>query len=117
MDHFIPWARYPVDLGHNFVLAHVECNRDKSDTLAAVVHLKRWCLRNQKEGAKLASAFDREGILHDLKSSRHVALWAYSQAEAAGSGLWIARGADPVVLDPAWRSADDARSFEAGLTP
>lgn len=20
-DHFIPWARYPVDLGHNFVLA------------------------------------------------------------------------------------------------
>jgi hypothetical protein len=21
-DHFIPWARYPIDLGHNFVFAH-----------------------------------------------------------------------------------------------
>jgi len=22
VDHFIPWVKYPVDLGHNFVLAH-----------------------------------------------------------------------------------------------
>src|SRR2546429_642776 len=22
VDHFIPWSRYPDDLGHNFVLAH-----------------------------------------------------------------------------------------------
>jgi hypothetical protein len=25
VDHFIPWARYPVDLSHNFVLAHSTC--------------------------------------------------------------------------------------------
>ena len=35
VDHFIPWSRYPVDLGHNFVLAHPACNNSKSDHLAA----------------------------------------------------------------------------------
>ena len=33
-DHFIPWSRYPVDLGHNFVFSHPGCNNDKSDLLA-----------------------------------------------------------------------------------
>src|SRR5262249_33222516 len=33
VDHFIPWSRYPVDLGHNFVLAHSSCNTQKSDRL------------------------------------------------------------------------------------
>lgn len=23
VDHFIPWPRYPRDLGHNFVLTHL----------------------------------------------------------------------------------------------
>ena len=35
VDHFIPWSRYPLDLGHNFVLAHASCNRDKRDMLSA----------------------------------------------------------------------------------
>jgi HNH endonuclease len=35
VDHFIPWARYPVDLAHNFVLVHDACNKDKSNVLAA----------------------------------------------------------------------------------
>ena len=35
VDHFIPWSRYPTDLGHNFVLAHPRCNNAKSDHLAA----------------------------------------------------------------------------------
>ncbi len=26
VDHFVPWSLYPVDLGHNFVLAHSTCN-------------------------------------------------------------------------------------------
>jgi hypothetical protein len=33
VDHFIPWSRYPTDLGHNFVLAHRRCNNAKSDYL------------------------------------------------------------------------------------
>ena len=36
VDHFIPWRRYPLDLGHNFVLAHSACNSSKGDRLAAV---------------------------------------------------------------------------------
>jgi 5-methylcytosine-specific restriction endonuclease McrA len=26
VDHFIPWSKYPIDLGHNFVLADSKCN-------------------------------------------------------------------------------------------
>jgi 5-methylcytosine-specific restriction endonuclease McrA len=33
VDHFIAWARYPVDLGHNFVLADRVCNNKKRDRL------------------------------------------------------------------------------------
>ena len=46
VDHFVPWALYPVDLGHNFVLAHVECNSQKRDLLAAEDYLAAWTERN-----------------------------------------------------------------------
>jgi 5-methylcytosine-specific restriction endonuclease McrA len=42
VDHFIPFSLYPRDLMHNFVLACPSCNRSKSDSLAARVHLDRW---------------------------------------------------------------------------
>ncbi len=45
VDHFIPWSRYPTDLGHNFVLAHPQCNNQKSDHLAAEEHLQAWAER------------------------------------------------------------------------
>jgi 5-methylcytosine-specific restriction endonuclease McrA len=54
IDHFILWSHNAVDLGHNFVLAHSSCNTQKSDRLAAVVHLVRWCERNIKHGRDLA---------------------------------------------------------------
>lgn len=38
VDHFIAWSRYPVDLGHNFVLAHDACNAHKRDFLAYPAH-------------------------------------------------------------------------------
>src|SRR4029077_11815372 len=46
VDHFISWARYPVDLGHNFVLADNKCNGAKRDRLPARVHLAAWAERN-----------------------------------------------------------------------
>jgi 5-methylcytosine-specific restriction endonuclease McrA len=49
VDHFMPWSRYPLDLGHNFVLAHAVCNADKRDMLAATGHLERWVRRNDVE--------------------------------------------------------------------
>jgi 5-methylcytosine-specific restriction endonuclease McrA len=48
IDHFVPWARYPVDLGHNFVLADDRCNMSKGMMLAAEPHLERWHLRNEQ---------------------------------------------------------------------
>ncbi|MEN9315675.1 MAG: hypothetical protein RIS35_2068, partial [Pseudomonadota bacterium] len=45
VDHYVPFSLYPRDLAHNFVLAHPPCNRSKSDTLAARVHLERWLER------------------------------------------------------------------------
>ena len=55
MDHFIPWWRYPADLGHNFALAHAECSRKKSDHLAA--------------------EFDGIRTRHDLQASWKIARW------------------------------------------
>lgn len=46
VDHFIPFARYANDLGHNFVAAHRTCNNNKRDFLAAQQHRERW--QNQK---------------------------------------------------------------------
>jgi hypothetical protein len=57
VDHFIPWSRYPLDLGHNFVLAHAACNNDKRDMLAATDHLERWIRRNDAEDKALIQVF------------------------------------------------------------
>jgi 5-methylcytosine-specific restriction endonuclease McrA len=55
VDHFIPWSRYPADLGHNFVLAHKSCNNAKSDYLAAEKHLAAWAERNRLHQEELQS--------------------------------------------------------------
>lgn len=89
MDHFIPWSRYPIDLGHNFVLAHSSCNSSKADHLAAEHHLERWLTRNETAGYDLASAFGDAGILHDASASRAVAHWAYGTADRLGSLVWL----------------------------
>jgi hypothetical protein len=101
VDHFIPWSRYPVDLGHNFVLAHGSCNTQKSDRLAAVEHLERWCDRNKRHGQYLVSAFQERNIVHDEHTSWQITGWAYSQAQAAGSLVWL-HGNELVALSPEW---------------
>jgi hypothetical protein len=87
-DHFIPWSRYPIDLGHNFVLAHARpCNAKKSDSIAAVEHLDSWVKRNVELGKTLAAEFDRLQIIHDLPTSFKVGvfsnrkLWWFGVAE------------------------------------
>jgi hypothetical protein len=42
VDHFVAWSRYPLDLGHNFVLADSKCNKKKRDRIAAAEHLTAW---------------------------------------------------------------------------
>ena len=54
VDHFIPWARHADNGLHNLVLAHGQCNRDKSDFLAGVAHIARWRERNETRASHLA---------------------------------------------------------------
>jgi 5-methylcytosine-specific restriction endonuclease McrA len=101
VDHFIPWRRYPTDLGHNFVLAHRGCNNAKRDQLAAERHLARWRERNELRSDELAARFDATNILHDLGASLHVARWAYGQAYRAGGHAWL-EGDQLEPLSGAW---------------
>lgn len=89
VDHFIPWSRYPVDLGHNFVLAHVSCNSSKADHLAAELHLERWLSRNQILERELDTSFSNSNIIHDAQASHAVAHWAYGTADRLGSLVWL----------------------------
>jgi hypothetical protein len=89
VDHFIPWSRYPVDLGHNFVLSHATCNGAKADHLAAREHLGRWVERNRTATAFLRERFDKALIAHSARSSEAIGRWAYSQAAATHALGWV----------------------------
>ena len=102
VDHFIAWARYPIDLGHNFVLADRACNNKKRDRLPAVDHLALWTERNASYGDQIGAALEARGIVAELAASNQVARWAYSQAEAANALTWL-RGDEMVALDSGWR--------------
>ena len=101
VDHFIPWSRYPVDLGHNFVLAHGGCNGKKSDRLACSGHLDRWVERLERHGDFLASRFEKDGVICDLPSSLRIANWAYSQTFDCRGLTWL-RGDELLPLQPDW---------------
>jgi len=92
VDHFIPWTTYPIDLGHNFVLADPACNAAKSDHLAAEKHLKRWSSRNRDLGSDLGEEFDRIGIIHDVHASLTISEWAYNRAFVAQAETFRAIG-------------------------
>ncbi len=101
VDHFIPWSRYRLDLGHNYVLAHTRCNADKSDRLAAFDHLKRWHGRNR--APEWSAAVAANAVPSDLDLTTRVAAWAYDQAEGASALVW-SHGRDGMVrLDSRWR--------------
>ena len=89
VDHFIPWSKYPVDLGHNFVLAHVKCNGQKSDFLAAEEHLGAWVERNDLHGRSLNQFFAQARVANSLESSVSISRWAYSQTASANGLVWV----------------------------
>lgn len=101
VDHFIPWSRYPIDLGHNFVLAHGTCNRSKSDHLAAEPHLERWVERNARDAGTLSARFSEAGVLFDATASDGIARWAYGQVERIGAHVWL-QGKTLVELSGTW---------------
>ncbi|HVJ30896.1 MAG TPA: HNH endonuclease, partial [Gammaproteobacteria bacterium] len=102
VDHFIAWSRYPVDLGHNLVLAHDNCNAQKRDFLAYPAHLERWRSSHLERAGELAQRFSSLALPHDGERSRAIAWWAYEQGEAAGAHAWI--DAERFMrLDASWR--------------
>ena len=113
VDHFIPWRRYSLDLGHNFVLAHKGCNSSKSDLLAAEEHLERWAERSRSCREELEEGFDKRRILHDWPATRRIARWAYGQVRRAGGQVWVeAKELRPLsddwrrILSAAWTDSE-----------
>lgn len=102
VDHFIPWSRYPSDLGHNFVMAHATCNRQKSASLAAECHLEDWVTRNEGGGESFVRVLRDLGVVTDWGSSRQVARWAYEGAVATNVWLWVS-GNEMVHATGRWR--------------
>ena len=103
IDHFVPWSRYPRDLAHNLVLAHKACNRNKSDLLAAEVHLDRWLQRNERHDAAITNAGLAANIVVDLPGSVSVAGWAYAHAAHLQAATWM-RGDEVEALSGRWRT-------------
>jgi hypothetical protein len=108
VDHFIPWTRYPRDLGHNFVLAHRTCNNSKRDLLADVPHLERWMSRNHNAKHALNELFNDLQIQHDQNTSLHVAEWCYTSVAEAKGLVWSQTGC-VLPLNPNWRNALSAQ--------
>lgn len=88
LDHFIPWVKYPADLGHNFVLADRRCNGDKSDRLAERRFLVEWRERNEAHDRTLGETFQRAALSNDRRASERIADWAYALADSSGAAFW-----------------------------
>jgi 5-methylcytosine-specific restriction endonuclease McrA len=101
IDHFIPWSKYPIDLGHNFVLADIRCNSKKRDRIPHVDHLARWTERNRDHADEIVTAL-KDQLPCDLACSNRIAYWAYEQTETAGGLTWL-RGDELFALPPQWR--------------
>jgi hypothetical protein len=89
VDHFVPWSRYPVDFGHNLVVAHDKCNNAKGSMLAAEEHLARWAERNRSHSVVIEDRCVVANVGADPDAAAQVARWAYGQASAVGSMTWV----------------------------
>lgn len=103
VDHFVPWARYAADLPHNFVLAHANCNRHKSDLLAGETHLERWVERNTVSTGIFVEATSQSVGDAVSRRAHNVARWAYAQNDASKLRVW-SRGRQMEVLTGRWRA-------------
>ncbi len=89
VDHFIPFSLYPRDLMHNFVLACPTCNRSKSDSLAAKIHLDKWIQSSIKKSEAIVIIGEQIGICSNLETSISIAKWGYELASHTNTAFWI----------------------------
>ncbi len=104
VDRFVPWRGYALDLGHNFILAHPGCVRDRSGLLAAERHVVRWVGRNRDLGGLLERGFDARAIRHDGPATREIARWAYGRVHRLKGLVWVRRGIRARLGDE-WRAS------------
>ncbi len=84
-------------------LAYGTCNTNKADRLAAVEHMKKWCQPNKQYDSKLCAVFQEKNIVHYLQVRWRISIWAYEQAQIAGSLVWK-QSNELVHLAPEWRT-------------
>jgi 5-methylcytosine-specific restriction endonuclease McrA len=89
VDHFIPWARYPLDDMFNFVLTDAKCNLAKKDHLAAAPHRSRWVERNVKIEVPLQEAGMATGFSANSAVVNNITQWAYENARVIGEPVWV----------------------------
>lgn len=88
VDHFIPFSLYPRDLMHNFVLACPNCNRSKSDTLAAKIYLDTWIKLTSQKSDEIIRIGEQVGVSANLETSLAIAKWAYGAAANINAVFW-----------------------------
>lgn len=99
VDHFVPWAKYPLNSPFNLVVASNTVNLQKSDHLAALPHLERWSRRLQ---AHRDSLIEMGALRQDLERTLDIARFTYGQAERLHALGWL-RGREMQDIT-GWRS-------------
>lgn len=89
VDHFIPFATYPRDLGHNFVLAHAQCNGRKSASLAGRRHLDHWLERLTRRGPAIVEISAAVGLPYDEAATRAIARSSYESTRDVRGLAWV----------------------------
>lgn len=89
VDHFIPFSLYPRDLIHNFVLACPKCNRSKSDSLAAKIHLDKWMKLTSKNSDAISEIGEQYAVLSDLETTISIIRWGYARAANSDLLTWL----------------------------
>jgi hypothetical protein len=104
VDHFIPWARYPDNGIHNFVVADARCNANKRDFLAGSSHVAKWVKRFDSDetlSSDLRTIAEQQSWEQHSERTIGVARATYLHLPS-GAKLWITKkdfeDADPVLL-------------------
>ncbi len=89
VDHFIPWARYPLDSPFNLVLASKRENQRLRDELKPAALRRQWEERNDVCFHQLTAPEQAGGLgadPADHRTARAVARWVYRGSETTCSG-------------------------------
>lgn len=86
VDHFIPWAKFPLDSPCNLVAASRASNLQKSDHLAALPHLGRWAARNRHHAGELRAL---GALADDDTRALAIARYVYASADRLHTLGWL----------------------------